>query len=269
MPSVCIRAILFTPIGKQASDNKYIEVFLLWLSQLIKAADLQPNDALELLIDSPTLQQLQQTSFPTLFPTLQCQKNFIQLPQPSNLTEGCMWKYLCINYTQDIFFYCDIDILITNSIHRFTACMQPNTLYAHVEGQLFHQEYGTNYSADISAEYLSVLPSNSPGYSAGKFFVYGKEIRDRFFQHIQKLYMLRKMDYPMLEQPFYNRAIYEFQLSISLDTSLLTDITICRNNVNYNKGTTILLDCYGVPGDDTRHLTKFVYAVSLLNAGIY
>jgi hypothetical protein len=242
MPSVCIRTILFTLSGQSPSQNKYIEIYILWLSQLIKSESLKSSDALELLADEQTVQQLQQTTFYQLCNSLQCKLKLYKLPQPSTLTEGCMWKYVPLEYTQDIFFYCDIDILIIKPIHILTNTMKDNTIYTHIEGSLFHKEFGQNYSIDFPQDILMTLPSDSPGYSAGKFFIYGKELRNRFFQYIQTLHSLRKMDYPMLEQPFYNRAIYDLKSTIQLNTSLLSDTNICRNNTNYQKENTILFD---------------------------
>jgi hypothetical protein len=173
------------------------------------------------------------------------------------------------DYSQDIFFYCDIDIFILKPIHLLTNAMKENTIYAHIEGKLFHPNFGPCYSADFPASNLALLPKDSPGYSAGKFFIYGKELQNKFFQYIGFLYSAKTTEYGMLEQPFYNRALYDLKTNFLLDTSLLTQETVCRNNLNYNKDTTLFFDCCGVPGDDIRHLTKAIYAISLLNAGIY
>lgn len=269
MPSVCIRTILFTPLGKSEAENKYIELYLLWLSQVIKSAELTSNDVIELLIDSVTWEKLSQSCFDHLCTGLTCKINILLLPQPSTLTQGCMWKYMITEYSQDIFFYCDIDIFILKPIHLLTNAMKKNTIYAHIEGKLFHPNFGKCYSANFPPSSLESLPKESPGYSAGKFFIYGKSIHNNFVQYIQSLYSAQTIEYGMLEQPFYNRALYDLKSNFLLDTSLLTQETVCRNNLNYNKDTTILFDCCGVPGDDARHLTKAIYALSLLNAGLY
>jgi hypothetical protein len=235
MPSVCIRTLLFTPIGKEPKQNLYIQVFLLWLSQLLHSANLKPTDALELLIDTPTLRELENSSFNELLKSLQCEIKLLQMNQPATLTEGCMWKYLSTHYTQDVFFYCDIDILILKPVQLLTDLMKPDTVYAHIEGLLHHPSFGPNYTADFPAPMLASFPPDSPGYSAGKFLIYGSSLRDFFFQYIHTLHSKRRMDYPMLEQPFYNRALYELRGRFSLDTTLLTNTILCRNNTNYSK----------------------------------
>ena len=269
MPSVCIRTILFTPIGKSEAENKYIEIYMLWLSQVIKRAELTSDDVIELCIDPVTLNKLKTYGFEHLHTGLTCKMIIITLPQPSTLTEGCMWKYLIIDYTQDIFFYCDIDIFILKPIHHLIDTMKENTIYAHAEAFLLDKDTGTNYSADFPPSTLEVLPEKSLGYSAGKFFIYGKTMRNNFFEYIQILYSKQPTEYLMLEQPFYNRALYELNSEFTLNISLLTQTTICINNHNYNKDTTILYDFCGMPGDNTLHLTKAIYIISLLNAGIY
>jgi hypothetical protein len=269
MPSVCIRTILFTPTGKSVHENKYVEIFLLWLSQLIKSGDLQHTDAFELLIDTPTYDKLQQTSFNELRTALRCQTTYYKLPQPTTLTEGCMWKYLTLEYTQDIFFYCDIDVLITKPIRSLTDSMNHNTVYAHAEGMLFNPIYGSNFACDFPKETLDALSKDSPGYSAGKFFIYGKDLRNRVFNYIQTLHSLRQTDYPMLEQPFYNRALYELESTFILNTTVLSKEVVCTNNRNYRKEVAVLFDCCGIPGDDMAHIHKLICLISLLNSGVY
>jgi hypothetical protein len=72
MPSVCIRTILFTPIGKSEAENKYIEIYMLWLSQVIKRAELTSDDVIELCIDSVTLNKLKTYGFEHLYTCLTC-----------------------------------------------------------------------------------------------------------------------------------------------------------------------------------------------------
>lgn len=262
-PSVCLRAIVFTLAGKDASENKYIEVFLIWLSQLIKCAELGPQDTLEVLCDQPTIQTMKNTPFPQLMGALSCKKKFLQLPQPRTLLEGCMWKYMTFDYSEDIFFYCDIDILIIKPLDQLLKGIGSDILFSHIEGTLANP----NFASDLQRG--SFIPEAN-GYSAGKFIVSGKELRNRFFAYIQKLYSQNpQAPYFCLEQPFYNRAIYDLKGTYTFNETLLNDDTICKNNAGYNKQKCVLFDCNGIPGDDSRHLRKISYAISLLNCGIY
>lgn len=262
-PSICLRTILFTLVSKDASENKYVEVFLLWLSQLIKCAELGPQDTLEILCDQPTLQYMKYTPFHQLIEALSCKKKFFQLPQPRTLLEGCMWKYMIFDYSEDIFFYCDIDILILKPLVLLFKMVPQNTLFAHIEGTLANP----NFSSDLpKRSYIS----EENGYSAGKFIIIGKELQNRFFEYVQTLYRQNpEAPYFCLEQPFYNRAIYDLKGTYTLNESLLNDTTICKNNTEYSKEKCVLFDCNGIPGDDARHLRKISYAISLLHCGIY
>ena len=58
MPSICLSCIIYTIYDKQIEENKYVTIFLLWLSQLIKVGGLTKDDMLHMYIDKRTIEYL-------------------------------------------------------------------------------------------------------------------------------------------------------------------------------------------------------------------
>ena len=127
-PSVCLYTILFTLEHIPCHKNKYIDIFLIWLSFLVKSNSLNENDMAVLFIDKYTLQYL--NSLPAFINILKHNKyqniRYVSLKQPRTVMEGCMWKYTTFNervlnqFRADIYFYMDTDILINKSFKTIT-----------------------------------------------------------------------------------------------------------------------------------------------------
>ena len=115
-----------------------------------------------------------------------------------------------------------------------------------------------DYGADLP---LEELKEDMGGFSAGKFIVYGKELRDKLFKNIQKFCRPDKIYYTV-EQPFFNRAILYTE---NIDADLLQGPLVSLNRRGYNKDFTILFDCAGEPGNGEAHYIKIHDVFCLLN----
>jgi hypothetical protein len=210
-------------------------------------------------MDQRTCEYLEtnETSLPILLEKLPCPFKTIIVEPPSNSLEGMMNKYLITEYSQDIFIYCDIDILISNPFHNLTEQLSDNMVYVCKEGNLSDENYCGKYSSDIA--------NTLPGFSAGKFIVTGKDLRNSFFNTIQEFCDYSTKFYTV-EQPFFNRAIYKDTTSIDLDT--LTQCVSFNGN-DYSKDTTIFNDMAGNVGDGKSHAAKIMTALSLYLVGFY
>jgi hypothetical protein len=243
---------------KEVKDNMYVEIFYVWLGKLIQSAGLTENDMVKVTMDKRTCEYLEtnETVLSVLLEKLPCPFETILIEPPSNSLEGMMNKYLITEYSQDIFIYCDIDILISNSFHTLTEQLSDNMLYVCKEGSLSDENYCGSYSSDI--------PNTLPGFSAGKFIVTGKDLRNSFFNTIQELCDYSTKFYTV-EQPFFNRAIYK-------DTSSV-DIDILTNHVSFNGNDytkdTIFNDMAGNVGDGKSHATKIMSTLALYLVGVY
>ena len=264
MSSICLSCVVFTLHDKALEENKYIDIFILWLSQLIKCGDLQKEDALYIFTDKRTIDYIHEsTIFSTLKTKIVFQISVIVSPSPTTLLDGMMWKYTFFPYTQDIYMYCDIDIFIVNSLKDITSKMIPNHIYVSAEGFL----KDPNYSADFPKDYP--IDDTSAGLSAGKFAVYGKDAHTILCKTIQSL-CKRETGYYTLEQPFFNHAILlKIPDTISCDVHLLHAPVVSFNGEDYEKGKTVLLDCAGEPGNGKVHYDFMIEVLCLLNSGYF
>ena len=260
MKSICLSCLLYTLKDKEVKDNMYLDIFYVWLGKVIQSGGLTENDILQLVIDSRTCDYVENsdTALSFLLEKLPCSFVTIIIDPPSNSLEGMMNKYLITDYSQDIYIYCDIDILISNPFHTLIDKLSNNMLYVCNEGSLSHENYSGSYSSEITDNTL-------PGFSAGKFIVTGKELRDSFFKSIQELCDYSTKFYTV-EQPFFNRAVYKDTSSI--DVHILTQYVSFNGN-SYDKLKTIFNDMAGNVGGGKSHATKIMTALALYLVGVY
>jgi hypothetical protein len=261
--SLCLRVCLYTLSEKKLEDNLYIEIFLLWLATALKYADLDEHDMIHLITDKDTVEYLEtKTYFFMLKNKLKCPITKFCLPRPTTNLEGMMYKYIFTDYTQDVFMYCDIDILIIKSIHTIIESIHEQTILLHHEGSICDPDYGGAFSQ----EDLAGIPEHNPGFSAGKFIICGKELHKKFFKDIYDLYLKNKNTfYYTFEQPYFNKVIYDLDI-----TTVRLDI-LDENFISTNNTVTpscILMDHCGEPADGKLHYTKMVDSVVLLYAGV-
>jgi hypothetical protein len=263
MKSICLRCLLYTLKDKEVKDNLYLEIFYVWLGKLIQSGGLTTNDLLELVIDSRTCEYLENnnTPFPIFLDKLPCSFTIVVVEPPSNSLEGMMNKYLKTEYNNDVFIYCDIDILISNPFHTLLEKISDKGYYFCKEGALVDENYSGSYSTEVTNRSL-------PGFSAGKFVIAGKDLRDLFFDLINNSCDYSTQFYTV-EQPFFNRAIYNLPFdTLSLDIDLLTEYVSFNGN-EYDKNKTIFNDMAGDVADGKIHAIKIMAALSLYLAGVY
>jgi hypothetical protein len=265
--SVCISCILFTLEGKKSSENHYIQIFLIWLSELAKSANLQSGDMIHIDVDEETLKHLQINGvFTNLLSCIRAKTEIRILPKPKTVLEGMMWRYRLFDYDQDVFFYCDIDCLLVNPIHNLIDTLDTNTIYLHKEGNLHSHEWG----AAFSAEELQKIPSYCMGFSSGKFIISDKSIYHGLLTTIYNLYISQTdVDFYTLDQPFFNKAIYQLTDStVRFNTNILEIPIVATNYRGYSKEKTVLLDFMGEPGNGIVHLEKLVNHLCMCYVGI-
>jgi len=252
--SVCIDCVLFTLKDKPVKENKYISIFLMWLSVVSKHAGLTAHDAISLKIDKPSFDHLSNhLVFISLVKKAVFQLCIMICPVPSTLREGMMMKYVKNDYTQDIYMYCDIDVLIVKPLTLLVDKLIPNTIYVHAEGLLSNENYG----AAFTKEELATLPVKSNGFSAGKFFIYGKELYTTFMKTVHHVSTDDSKHYYTIEQPIFNKALYYLDKGkYNIDVTVLTPKTISINLHHYLHDTAILIDAMGIPGDGDLHFEK-------------
>ena len=263
MKSICLTCLLYTLKDKPVEDNSYVDILCVWLSKIIQSGGLTENDIIYAIIDSRTCEYLENNPhvLSLLIPELPCSFTIISVDPPTTILEGMMYRFINIDYTQDIYIYCDIDILISNSLHTLTEKLQDNTIYICSEGQLYNNNYSEGFSDTIEDKTL-------PGFSSGKFIILGKELRNSLFNTVNGVCNY-STDYMTKDQPFFNRAIYMIpQDKVSVDINVLTE-HVSFNGHEYNKEKTIFNDMAGLVANGKYHATKIMNALALYNVGYF
>ena len=261
-PSVCLYTILFTLDNVPCHKNKYIDIFITWYTFLIKSKSLNENDLLVLIIDKYTLQYLVSLeSFKYIHESSYFSKNTksIVIKQPKTVMEGCMWKYNVLNeiilneFNRDIYIYIDTDVIINKSLKIITDKMKPNTICIKEENS--NRNY---YFEGIPQNEMDIiLKFNMNGITAGHFAFYGKSIMLEIFNKIIE-YNKIETHYETLEQPLFNRAIFNYYIIEKKINVLHTMNSLISNYsipVNFNS---VLIDCCGDPGNDLAHYEKIM-----------
>ena len=252
--SLCLNCIVFTLEGKEVSQNKYLQIFLLWLANLIKFAELKEGDFVRVFMDGATKQYLEnETSFFMLMKGLPCKLQVLGIPRPKSSLEGMMWKYYFIDYEQDVYMYCDIDCMTFGPIHMIVDSVKDSTIAVHCEGYLKNTDYGGAFSEEELEAVKDMV-----GFSAGKFLARGKELLQKLCFSVQGLEKgwSGKSLYTV-EQPFFNRAIYSLNDNL-VDFDLLNEKNVCKDGIDLDTENTVLVDFAGVPGDGDFHLKKIM-----------
>ena len=250
--SICLRCILFTLHEKEPSTNKYISIFLYWLSQLRAKAGLTDKDCLQILIDIRTLKYVETLhDFNDLLFEFPCPVVFYDLPSPKTVFEGMMFKYAPFDYEQDMFMYCDIDIFILKSLSSFVADCKDGTIYTHGEGLLSNSDYGA-----LLPDTLRSTMSSKLGFSAGKFIITSKDLYVSFFSTLHAIGKeYSNSTFYTVEQPLYNHAIHSLPQSVGEINTTLFDGVVSYNGRYYTKKS-VFIDLCGEPGNESVHYDK-------------
>jgi len=242
--TICVDCLLFTLNGKSVNENKYIQIFYYWLSLFNKNSGLTINDFLNIKMDTLTYEHIKNDFlFVSIIKQLKCSCNIILFNPPNSLLEGMIMRYTKINYNQDIYMYCDIDVLIIKSLKMLE--LSEDVIYTHPEGYITDDNYG----AAFTKEELSFLPLNTLGFSSGKFLINCKKLYNELMDMIHELYISNKSEFYTLDQPLFNKAVF------NINKYKVIPWTICCNGNNFTNDA-ILLDCMGIPGDGDFHLDK-------------
>ena len=264
--SLCLDVILFTLKGKPVKDNKYVTIFNMWLSMCWKNAGLTHRDMLYIKMDSETYDYMKKDLvFRGLQKAAPCPVQIEICPPPPTLQEGMMMRYMPINYTQDVYMYCDIDILIVKPLTSLTEAMKPNTVYVHPEGHLTDPNYGAAFTEEELAEFSKTNPFPL-GYSSGKYIIHGKGLYRDLMASVSRLFDENPKLHYTIDQPFFNKAIHTGPYDV--DQILFNRATISQNYHFYSNETTVLLDAMGIPGDGDFHLEKLIQFYILGTSGL-
>lgn len=218
MKSICLSCLLYTLKDKEVKDNLYIDVFFQWLAMVVKNAGLTEHDVIHINMDMRTIEYLENevSIGATLLKKLNCDYNIYAFEPPQTSLEGMMNKYTFNEYTQDIYIYTDIDMFILKPLRNMVSELNIDTYYFLKGESLDKKFYSEGFPSDfIPPDILTTLP----GFNASLFIVTSILLRDNFFSRINELCDYSS-EYLCVEQPYFNRAIYEIprkELHVNID----------------------------------------------------
>jgi hypothetical protein len=273
MPSICLAVIIFTVDGKDPEQNDYIQIFILWLTSLLKSKSLTKNDLLFLTVDAETLDYLEKaTPMIQILNKLESALHIQKRTKPKSVLEGTLWRYIYTEHRGDIYIYCDIDILICKPIHKLISQLESNTVYVLEEGNLSAEVYSLGI-LDEEFELIRSISSNLPGLNSGLFILTNYLQKKTIFNKIENYVPSTQRFIYTLDQPLFNRAVYT---SITEKKINLNTILLRRNTVHYNNGfmlenkeIPIFYDCNGDVGVGYRHLHRIINTFCFLNYNEY
>jgi hypothetical protein len=259
--SIALYTILFTLEDKTICKNKYVDMFIMWFCLLLKSDFLDENDIFFLVVDKHTRDFLfNHTVFLRLCRKIKFKINFTNfISQPKTLLEGCMLKYT--NYNQivdcqkDVIMYTDIDVLLVKSIKYLINQMAPNSIIINEEAT--NKEYTIDIPKSEMEEIVNYFP-NYKGLSAGKFIVYGKQLYCDLCIMINDYNKIKKTDYYTLEQPFFNRAVYNKAVKKELILQEINSSIVQSENYDNTNNNTLIVDCCGGPGEQDPHYERIL-----------
>ena len=269
MSSICLAVIVFTVEGKDPEQNDYIQIFILWLTSLLKSKFLKKNDLLILTVDAETLDYLERfTPMIQIINKLESLLHIQKTQKPKNILEGMLWRYIYYEHKEDIYIYCDIDILLCGSLDKLIPKIESNTVYALEEGKLSEEAYSLGIP-ETEFELIRFISSDLPGLNSGLFLFTNNLQKKIIFNKIENYFTSTQRFNYTLDQPLFNRGIYTSlaEKIINVNTVLLR-----KNMIHYtngfmleNKEISIFYDCNGDVGVGYRHLHRIINTFCFLN----
>ena len=252
-----VYSLLFTLEGKDPSKNKYIDMFYIWLTFLLKYGGLTEKDKLCLLCDDITLEEI--NSYDTLASIIE--KTHVEfeihsIPRPKTISEGICSRYICMAENEYILFL-DLDILVLKDLSTFFESIPQDSEYMLVmpEGKVLDSMYGGEVIE------RNTHTETHHGYTAGWFvYKWGPNVK-KVFENIKKG-CLENIDKPFytIDQPFFNKEIYNTKYN--KNNNLLKIYTMddeCMENNTYNTiqlQNAVFVNYCGEPGDGDMHYRK-------------
>ena len=243
-----IYTLLFTLSGKNPCDNKYIQMFQIRLSYIIRYGSLNESDKIYVLIDTATAQYIDTNIQIDILKKTTCPITFIQIQQPSTISQGMVERYVHFE-DKDTFLYLDLDILVIKSLKEIPV-LEPDGILLVPEGVINHGLYaGHILSEPIEpiCGFTSGIIGFYPGEEIYKFF---DSIRTECLDHKEVLYTV--------DQPFFNKWLYLTITQSVLKMNLLLMKEKVGNNSIENSPGIIFLNYAGEPGDGELHYRKMI-----------
>ena len=254
-----VYTLLFTLQSKNPTENKYIQMFYIWLTYLLKYGGLTKDDTICVLCDEKTLEQLNSNEIlSTLMELCQSQFTIQSIQQLENISQGMIARYT-FQKENEFVLYLDLDVLVKRNIKEYFSNISilKNCLFALPEGKLWNVDYGGHFLEK------NELTENHPGFTSGLFgYIWGDDVKQ--FMNAICVQCLQNQQSPFytIDQPFYNKEVY-LRISKQIESKLkiyLIDENCVENNPDMLEGEKggVFVNMCGEPGNDTLHFQKML-----------
>ncbi len=246
--------LLFTLQGKDPAKNKYVDMLSMWLTYIVRHADLTANDTVMVLVDAPTRKILENDKLlQEIREAGKFQWRLQTIPQPVNLSQGLAERYKVFSPTE-IHMFVDLDMLILDPIQPIMRHQKEAFFTCMPEGKLLETDY-----AGLLLQHLQDY-TDLKGYTAGWFMFNPSDAIETFFTKIRQA-TLDNQAHPFytVDQPYLNYFVLkEIESGASKLEFYFLDESLSVKNIYPPKPTTLFAHFCGDPGNDLCHLSKMV-----------
>lgn len=274
---IVLFANIFTLENRDVTKNKYIDMYYIWLNNIIKYGKLENQDYCITFVDEVTMKYIESSIIFRFLVSKIPNCYFIQYRQPRDIKEGIMKRYdieEIYEITKDIenknpiYLHLDIDVLIVNDIHKIFKDMNLNnettTIFLKPEfyWDFFNGCYYGELASDEDKELIKSKNVNMPGFSAGIFGWCNSKNILKYFNFIKNIAKNVDKELLTVEQPFFCAAIFNFFFKEpGVFKFILFDKEMVVENPNILKGISekiVLINYCGMPGDEKLHWDKML-----------
>jgi len=254
-----VYTVLFTLVGKDPADNRYVEMLYIWLTHILKNAGLGVGDKICVLIDKPTIDFLNgDFNIGFILNTCRVPIEFWLINQPHTPSEGMVQKYNIEDVpaiVSNCSLYLDLDIVVKAPL-TLVCELIPDTLAVVVEGDIYNDDYGGK-----------VLPRERekegyPGFSAALFvFSIGETVRE-FMRCVKGGCLAQDPPFYTVEQPFFNKYLYELFINLERPFFMIPKKYVSNNDMTPSDSVVFVNYC-GDPGNGPRHIVKMIMSMCM------
>lgn len=273
---IVLFANIFTIENRDVTKNKYIDMYYVWLNNIIKYGKLQSQDYCITFVDEITMKYMADSTVFKFLVSKISNCYFIKYRQPKNIKEGIMKRYdieeiqeitKSIEHKNPIYFHLDIDVLIVNDIHKLfkeSYCNEETTIFLKPEfyWDFFNGCYYGELATEEDKELIRSRNVKMPGFSAGIFGWCNSKNIAKYFNFIKNMAKTVDRELFTVEQPFFCGAIFNYFFK---EQGIFKFVLFNNENVvenpNISNGISekiVLINYCGMPGDERLHWDKML-----------
>ena len=249
-----VYTVLFTLVGKDPAENRYVEMFYIWLTHILKNGGLGPTDKISIILDKPTIDFINsEFILKHILNLCKVPIDFWLIPQPRTLSEGMVHKYSLEEIpaiVSECSLYIDLDITVVSSLRPMREVI-PDTIAVVIEGNLNNDDYGGKL---IQREERK---EGYPGFSAAIFAFSAGEYVKNFMRRVKGDCLAQDPPFYTVEQPFFNKYLYEMFINGDRNFYILPEKYVATNDITQSDSVIFVNYC-GDPGNGSKHICKMI-----------